>query len=72
MHAVYHHFFLSNNNYTDIASHHSSLWVDKPVAEFGVFTVGELKHTMNKDLLTAVKKTSKPGQLHFKQHKIIL
>ncbi len=54
----------------DICSHHSSLWMDSKNEEFGVFTIGDLKQTMRKDLTSAITKTSKPGQLTFKEHKI--
>lgn len=54
-----------------VASQHSALWMDKQQQQkFGVFTVGELKHSRHRDLQAAIKKSSKPGQLKFKQHHI--
>ena len=54
----------------DISAQHSSLWMDKPKEEFGVFTVGNLQLRMQKDLTQAIVKSSKPGQLTFKKHEI--
>jgi hypothetical protein len=45
--------------------------MDKPQEqEFGVFTVGELKYSQHRDLATAITKSSKPGQLMFKENRI--
>lgn len=51
----------------DISIHHSA---KNTFTEYGVFSVGELKHSMQKDLMSAINKTNKPGNLEFKYQNI--